>query len=81
MVRVKARHRNSRKPKPVEHQPTKTVADYFKDRLGWKPSQRPFHTTANRECGGCGAVKPGSEFGVPVTPGRPELNTCRECST
>ena len=28
-----------------------TLADYFKAALGWKPSQRPFHTSANRECG------------------------------
>jgi hypothetical protein len=35
---------------------------------GKLPSQQqPFHTTAQRECGGCKAVKPGSEFDVPVT--------------
>ena len=80
MVRGKARHRNSTKAKPVERQPIKTVADYFKDRLDWKPSDRPFHTTANRQCGGCRAVKPGGEFDVPVTPGHPELNVCRGCA-
>ena len=64
----------------VEPAPTPTMADHFKGALGWKPSQRPFHTSANRECGGCHAIKPGSEFDVPVTPGRPDLDLCRECS-
>ena len=50
-----------------------TVADYFKERLGWKPVQRPFFTTANRQCGACGSIKSGSNFDVPVTPGRPDL--------
>ena len=58
-----------------------SMADIFKARLGWKPSQEPFHTSAKRQCGDCRAVKPGSEFGVPVTPGRPDLNICRECAT
>jgi hypothetical protein len=77
----KARHRNiNTKPKPKEP-PTMSMADYFKARLGWKePSQQTFHTSANRQCGGCKAVKPGSEFDVPITPGRPYLNICRECS-
>lgn len=57
-----------------------TTADYFKSVLGFKPSNRPFHTSANRQCGGCMAIKPGREFDVPVTPGRPDLNVCRECS-
>lgn len=57
-----------------------TAADYFKAKLGFKPSQRPFRTTANRQCGGCMAVKPGSDFACPVTPGRPDLNMCRDCS-
>ncbi|MFZ3345271.1 hypothetical protein, partial [Mycobacterium sp.] len=62
-------------------QPTMSMADMFKARLGWKPSQgQPFHTSANRECGDCRAIKPGSEFDTPVTPGRPDLNICRECS-
>jgi hypothetical protein len=78
----KARHRNSRKPKPVERPPTMTIADLFKQRLGYKEptNPQPFHTTARRECGGCKAVKPGSEFDVPITPGRPDLNTCRDCA-
>jgi hypothetical protein len=78
----KARHRNftSRKTKP-EEPPTMTMADMFRQRLGWKPSRgKPFHTSAKRQCGACGSIKPGSEFGVPVTPGRPDLNICRECS-
>jgi hypothetical protein len=58
-----------------------TMADHFKARLGWKPSQRPFFTTVNRQCGACGSIKSGSEFDVPVTPGRPDLNVCRECAT
>jgi hypothetical protein len=57
-----------------------TMADHFKVALGWKPSQRPFFTTANRLCPACGNIKPGSEFDVPVTPGRSDLNLCRECS-
>jgi hypothetical protein len=56
-----------------------SMADMFKQRLGWKPSQEPFHTSAKRLCGACGSIKPGSEFGVSVTPGRPDLNICREC--
>jgi hypothetical protein len=51
------RHRK-RKPKlPVEKAPTMTLADHFKTALGWRPSQRPFHTSANREGGGCRAIK------------------------
>ena len=57
-----------------------SAADHFKAAFGWKPSLKPFHTTAKRECGGCHEIKPGSGFDVPVTPGRPDLNTCRECS-
>jgi hypothetical protein len=57
-----------------------TMADHFKAALGWKPSQRPFHTSANRQCGECRDIKPGSEFDVPITPGCPWLNVCRECS-
>lgn len=58
------------------------MADHFKAALGWKPSQRPFFTSAKRQCGECRDIKPGSEFDVPITPGRPDqdLNTCRECS-
>ena len=40
--------RRNRKRKPAEQGPTPTAADYFKDLLGWKPSQRPFDTSANR---------------------------------
>lgn len=57
-----------------------TTADYFKSVLGFKPSNRPFHTAAKRQCGGCRKILPGSEFGVAITPGRPELNVCRECA-
>jgi hypothetical protein len=57
-----------------------TMADYFKAALGWKPSQRPFFTTANRQCGACGSIKLGSDFDVPVAPGRPDLNICRDCA-
>jgi hypothetical protein len=59
--------------------PTRTVADQFKTALGWKPSMEPFHTTANRECGSCYEIKPGSEFDVPITPGCLWLNLCRGC--
>lgn len=70
--------RRNRKQEPEP--PAVSMADMFKARLGWKPSQpQPFHTAARRECGGCNAVKPGSEFDVRVTPGRPDLNICREC--
>jgi hypothetical protein len=64
--------------------PSKTAGDHFveylKEQFNWKPSRTPFHTTAKRGCGRCGAVKPGSEFDVPVTPARPDLNVCRKCS-
>ena len=56
-----------------------TLADHFKAALGWKPSQRPFHTSANRQCGGCKRALPGDQFDVLVTPGRPDLHLCREC--
>jgi len=49
------------------------------EKLGWKPSNRPFYTTAHRECGDCRDIKPGTEFDVPITPGRPDLNVCRDC--
>ena len=70
--------RRKQEPEP----PIMIVADYFKARLGWKePSQQTFHTSANRQCGGCKAVHPpGSEFDIPITPGRPDINTCRKCS-
>lgn len=57
-----------------------TLADYFKAALGWRPAQRPFHTSADRQCGSCTENLPGDQFDVPITPGRPDLNTCRECS-
>ena len=57
-----------------------TLADHLKAALGCKPSPRLFHTSAMRECGSCHAIKPGSEFDVPITPARPDLNLCRECS-
>jgi hypothetical protein len=59
--------------------PRATVAEFFMARLGWKPSTGVFHTTAKRECGSCRVIKPGTAFAVPVTPGRPDLNKCREC--
>jgi hypothetical protein len=77
--RGKALRRNSRNPQPAQQPPTKTVADFYKERLGYKPSTRPFYTTANRQCAGCEEIKPGSQFDVPCTPGRPDLNVCREC--
>jgi hypothetical protein len=58
---------------------SKSVADLFKELLRFSPSERSFHTTANRECGSCHAIKAGSEFDVPITPGRPDLNVCRKC--
>ena len=75
----RAQRRGSRKPAPAERTEVVTIADYFKERSGWKPSAAPFHTSANRACGRCGAIKPGSDFDVPVTPGRPDLNACRAC--
>jgi hypothetical protein len=71
-------HKRNRKTKPVEQAPAPTVADHFKALFGWKPSQRTFNTTAKRECGGCLRVLPGDHFNVPVTPGRPDLNRCKE---
>lgn len=70
------RHRR----KPAEAPQGSTVVDFYKARLGWKPSTAVFHTTANRECGGCRRVLPGNRFDVPVTPGRPDLNKCRGCT-
>jgi hypothetical protein len=69
-----------RRLKALNQEPVFSVSDMFKEKLGWKPSTTPFWTTARRECGSCHAIKPGSEFNVPETPGRPDLNTCRECS-
>lgn len=59
--------------------PSKTCAEVIMERLGYKPSNKPFYTTARRGCGTCHEIKPGSEFDVPITPGRPDLNVCREC--
>jgi hypothetical protein len=82
MNRGKAVHRNSRKPAAAVQRPrATTIADHFKAVLGWKPSTEPFHTTANRECGSCHQIKPGSEFDVPVTPGCPWLNLCTSCNS
>jgi hypothetical protein len=75
----KVQRRNSRRKSKPEEVPTMSVADMFKAKLGWKRSTEPFHTTAKRECGACGQILPGSEFDVPITPGRPDLNLCREC--
>lgn len=75
---MRAPKRRLPKTEPTEHQGP-TVADYFKEALGWEPSQRPFHTSAKRECRGCHVIKPGSAFDVPITPGRPDRNLCREC--
>jgi hypothetical protein len=76
----KARRKNRHKPEPIEDkEPEVMFSDYVRHALGWTPSTRPFHTTANRECGGCHAIKPGDEFAVPITPNRPDLNRCREC--
>ncbi len=47
--------------------------------LGHVPSKKPFVTAADRECAGCGAVKPGCEFNGPVYPGQPQLNVCAVC--
>ena len=55
-----------------------TLADHLKAALGWKPSQRPLHTSANRECGSCHAIKLGVSSAYPSH--RPDLNLCRECS-
>lgn len=66
----------NRNPPPA---PSQSIADAYRERLGLKPSTTPFHTTANRECGTCRVIKPGSEFDVPITPGRPDLNSCRTC--
>ena len=76
----KVQRRNKRRKSKPEEVPTMSAADHFKAKLGWKPSLKPFHTSANRECGACGAVKPGSEFDVPITPGRPDLNLCTNCT-
>jgi hypothetical protein len=57
-----------------------SMAEIFKQRLGWKPSPQPFHTSAKRQCGSCHDIMSGREFDVPVTPGRPDLNICRECA-
>lgn len=80
MSKRKAVRRNSRNRKPINQEPPVTLADHFKAAFGWVPSRQRFRTTANRECGSCHAVKPGSEFDVPVIPGRPDLNLWRGCS-
>lgn len=72
--------RHSSKKRNEPETPETTVADLFKAKLGWRPSWQPFRTIANRQCGGCKDIKLGSEFNVPITPGQPDLNTCRECS-
>lgn len=77
----RAQRRGSRKAAPLVQAEVLTIADYFQARSGWKPSTRPFHTTANRQCGSCGDIKPGSAFDVPITPGRQDLNLCRACLT
>ena len=59
--------------------PTATIAEFFAARFGWKQSTAVFHTTAKRECGGCRLILPGDHFNVLVTPGRPDLNKCKEC--
>lgn len=74
MTRRKSQHTAALAPGP-------SMADIFKAKLGWKPSTEPFHTSANRQCGSCRDILPGNEFDLPVTPGRPGLNVCRECST
>jgi hypothetical protein len=58
-----------------------SLADTLLKRLGCRlPVGPAFHTAANRECGLCRVIKPGAEFDVPVTPGRPDLNLCRGCA-
>ena len=56
----------SRKPKlPVGKAPTITLPITLRPRsVG---SQRPFHTSVNRQCGGCKRVLPGDQFDVLVT--------------
>ena len=54
--------------------PGPTAAQYFMAVLGWKPSSRPFYTTAKRECGSCHQIQPGTEFDVPP------YNTCKGCT-
>jgi hypothetical protein len=76
MAVMRPTRRRSGKKKP---EPTISISDILKAKLGWTASQQTFHTTARGECGGCHEIKPGSEFDGPVTPGRPELNICREC--
>jgi hypothetical protein len=77
----KAKRKDRKRPERVEEQePEVLFSDFIKARLGYTPSTRPFHTTAKRACGGCHAVKPGAEFDVPITPGRQDLNLCRECA-
>jgi hypothetical protein len=50
-----------------------TLADHHKAALGWKPSQRPLHTSANRECGSCHAIKLGVSSAYPSHwAGRPQ---------
>jgi len=78
---AKVNHRHSpRIHSQPEPPPAATVADRFKELFGWKPDRRPFHTAADRQCGRCGEIKPGGDFDVPITPGRPDLNTCRRCT-
>lgn len=74
----KAVRRNIIKPEPEPERVS--IVEVFKTRLGWNPPKpKPFHTAARRGCGGCHQIKSGSEFDVPVTQRRPDLNLCREC--
>jgi hypothetical protein len=77
-MRAPKRHRSAT-PAPS----TKTMGDFliehFMAKFNLKPSATPFHTTAQRKCGRCKAIKPGAEFDVPVAPNRPDLNVCGKC--
>lgn len=59
--------------------PTESMSDHYKRLLGYKPSTRPFTTTANVKCGRCLEIKSGCEFEQPITPGR--MCVCASCST
>lgn len=68
-------------PEAVEHR--LSMAEKFKRALGWYDRtalSEPFHTTADRQCGTCCQIRPGTEFNGPVYPNRPDLNTCNRCS-
>ncbi len=73
MAAMRPTRRRTRKREP--DQPTKTVADMFKARLGYQ------NTAENRRCVRCFQMLPDASFDVPFTPAEPLINICRGCTS